>query len=172
MSAGRADGGAPLPDIERAAFERTAHLALDHRAMAVVSNVFRLSTAIRRRMERTVLAADDLSWTAFVVLWVLWIWGEMESRDLAAAVGISKPTSSGVVTTLERRGLVHRRRGADDGRMVRVSLTPDGRTMIEGLFPRFNAEEAKVTAALPPSDQEAVAAALRALLQAVEDDRA
>ena len=155
-------------EAERAVLDRTRHLDLDHRAMAVASNIFRVSTAIRRHMERRVLASDHLSWTAFVVLWVLWIWGEMESRDLAAAVGISKPTSTGVVGTLERRGWVRRRRGADDGRMVRVSLTATGRRHIERLFPMFNAEETALVSAMTGAEQEALAGLLRRLLQRVE----
>lgn len=160
--------GEELLPAERKILEELGHLPLDFRAMAVVSNVFRASAAIRRNMERKVLAADRLSWTSFVVLWVLWVWGEMESRDLAAAVGVSRPTSTGVVTTLERRGLVRRRRNSSDGRMVRVSLTPAGTRKIEELFPRFNAEEAAVTAHLSPEEQETAASLLRSMLRAVE----
>ena len=98
-------------------------------------------------MEAKVLAADRLSWTSFVGLWVLWVWGEMEARDFAAAVGISRPTATGVMTTLESRGLVTGARTPADGRMVIVELTPSGRTTIEELFPKFNAEEASVVLA-------------------------
>ncbi len=158
---------------ERQAIEVLGHLPLDFRAMAAVSNLFRASAAIRRHMEGNVLAEDHLSWTSFVALWVLWVWGEMESRDLAAAIGVSRPTSTGVVTTLEGRGLVRRRRSEEDGRMVRVSLTVDGRRMIEDLFPRFNAEEAVVTAHLSSAEQEVLARMLRSMLRAVEPtDRA
>lgn len=156
----------PLP-AERKVLERLGGMPFDFRAMAAVSNLFRASTAIRRHMERTVLAEARLSWTSFVALWVLWVWGEMESRDLAAAVGISRPTSTGVVTTLERRGLVRRRRSAEDGRMVRVSLTPAGRRLIEELFPRFNAAEAAVTSRLSPTEQETLAGMLRAMYRTV-----
>jgi MarR family transcriptional regulator, organic hydroperoxide resistance regulator len=154
-----------LLPAERKILERLGHLPLDFRAMWAVSNLFRASAAIRRHMESKVLADDRLSWTSFVVLWVLWVWGEMESRDLAAAVGISRPTSTGVVTTLERRDLVRRRRNADDGRMVRVSLTDLGRKKIEELFPRFNAEEAEVTSHLSAEQQDAMAAMLRSMLR-------
>ena len=75
------------------------HLPLDFRAMWAVRNLFRVSAAIRRHMEAKVLSADRLSWTSFVAIWVLWVKGEMESRDLAAAIGVSRPTSTGVVTT-------------------------------------------------------------------------
>lgn len=163
-----ADDADELLPAERRVRERLEHLPLDFRAMAVVSNLFRSSTAIRRHMERRVLAKDRLSWTSFVVLWVLWVWGEMEPRGLASAVGISRPTSSGVVTTLERRGLVRRRRGTEDARLVRVSLTPAGRRKIETLFPRFNEEEATVTAHLDPDQQDVLAALLRSLLRRVD----
>jgi DNA-binding MarR family transcriptional regulator len=115
-----------------------------------------------------VLAADRLSWTAFVVLWVLWVWGELESRELAAAVGISRPTATGVVSTLEGRRLVRRRRGDGDRRLVLVSLTPSGRRAIERLFPRFNREEAAVTAHLTAAQQEALAGLLRSIVRALD----
>jgi DNA-binding MarR family transcriptional regulator len=161
-------GDALLP-AERKILEELGHLPLDFRAMWAISNVFRSSTALRRHLESTVLAADRLSWTAFTALWVLWIWGEMESRDFAAAVGISRPTATGVLSTLQRRRLVRRTKTADDGRVVIVSLTPSGRRKIEGLFPRFNAEEASVASALSVEEQERVAAMLRSLFRRVAE---
>jgi DNA-binding MarR family transcriptional regulator len=89
----------------------------------------------------------------------------MESRDLASAVGISRPTSTGIVTTLEGRGYVRRRKNAADGRMVRVSLTERGRRKIEDLFPRFNAEEAAITSHLSSEQQDAMAMMLRSMLR-------
>jgi DNA-binding MarR family transcriptional regulator len=136
--------------------------------MWAISNVFRSSTALRRHLESTVLASDRLSWTAFTALWVLWIWGEMESRDFAAAVGISRPTATGVLSTLQRRRFIRRKKAAEDGRVVLVSLTPSGRKKIEELFPRFNAEEAKVAAALSEEEQDRLASTLRTLLRGME----
>jgi DNA-binding MarR family transcriptional regulator len=156
-----------LLPAERKVVEQLGHLPLDFRAMWAVSNLFRASAAIRRHMEAKVLSDDRLSWTSFVVLWVLWVWGEMESRDLAGAVGISRPTSTGVVTTLEGRGWVRRSRTSDDGRLVRVSLTEAGRRKIEDLFPRFNAEEIELTAHLDAQEQERLATLLRSMLRRV-----
>lgn len=159
-----------LLPAERKVLERLGHLPLDFQAMGAVSNLFRASAAIRRHMESKVLADDRLSWTSFVALWVLWVWGEMESRDLASAVGISRPTSTGVVTTLERRGFVKRRKSSEDGRMVRVSLTELGKRKIEDLFPRFNAEEVAVTSHLSPEQQDAMASMLRSMLRTAENE--
>ena len=156
-----------LLPAERKVQEALGDLPLDFRAMAVVSNLFRSSAAIRRHMEAKVLAGDRLSWTSFVVLWVLWVWGDLEARELAAAVGISRPTGTGVVKTLEARRFVARRRGTADGRMVIVSLTAEGREKIEHLFPRFNAEEVAVTDHLEADQQEALASMLRSMLRRV-----
>jgi DNA-binding MarR family transcriptional regulator len=161
-------GDDDLLPAERKVLERLGHLPLDFRAMGAVSNLFRASAAIRRHMESSILAPDKLSWTSFVAMWVLWVWGEMESRDLAAAVGISRPTSTGVVTTLEGRGWVERHKNPADGRMVRVALTPEGERKIADLFPRFNAEERALTAHLSADEQDAMAAMLRSMLRTVE----
>ena len=173
MSAGAGPGARHVPGedgllpAERKVLDALGHLPLDFPAMWAISNLFRSSAAIRRHMEAKVLAPDRLSWTSFVGLWVLWVWGEMEAREFAAAVGISRPTATGVMTTLESRGLVTRRRDPKDGRMVIVELTPSGRARIEELFPRFNAEESAVAAHLDPAQQDDLATMLRSLLRAV-----
>jgi MarR family transcriptional regulator, organic hydroperoxide resistance regulator len=159
-----------LLPAERKVQEALGDLPLDFRAMAVVSNLFRSSAAIRRHMEARVLSADRLSWTSFVVLWVLWVWGDLEARELAAAVGISRPTGTGVVKTLEARRYVARRKGTTDGRMVIVSLTLEGRAKIEDLFPRFNAEEVAVTDHLEATQQDELAGMLRSMLRRVGTD--
>jgi DNA-binding MarR family transcriptional regulator len=158
-----------LLPAERRVLEALGDRPLDFRAMWAVSNVFRSSTALRRHLEATVLAPDRLSWTAFTGLWVLWIWGEMEARDFAAAVGISRPTATGVVATLQRRRYVRKRKASADGRVVRLSLTPSGRRTIESLFPRFNAEEASIASVLDRDEQDRLAAMLRRLSLTVDD---
>jgi DNA-binding MarR family transcriptional regulator len=160
-----ADGRLP---IEKRIEEALTGLPIDFGAMAAISNLFRASTAIRRHMEANVLANDRLSWTSFVGLWVLWVWGEMEARDFASAVGISRPTATGVLNTLEARGWLSRRKADGDGRMIRIKLTADGRRKIENLFPKFNAEESVLVGGLSNTQQESLASMLRTLLRAVD----
>jgi DNA-binding MarR family transcriptional regulator len=161
--------GGLLPAEERV-LGSLGHLPLDFRAMWAISNVFRSSTALRRHLEANVLAGDRLSWTAFSGLWVLWVWGELEAAAFADAVGISRPTATGVLRTLGQRGWVRRRRDPSDGRRVLVSLTPAGLEKIADLFPRFNAEEARIAGVLGVSEQERLAEMLRSLLRAVDPD--
>jgi MarR family transcriptional regulator, organic hydroperoxide resistance regulator len=155
-----------LPDEQRV-LEQLGHLSLDFRAMWAISNLFRSSAAIRRHMEARVLAPDRLSWTSFVGLWVLWVWGELGANAFADAVGISRPTATGVLRTLEGRGWATRRKDPADGRGVLVSLTREGRTKIEQLFPRFNAEEAAVAGALSAAEQDELARLLRNVARSV-----
>jgi MarR family transcriptional regulator, organic hydroperoxide resistance regulator len=166
---GGGNGDGLLP-AERKVLATLGHLPLDFRAMWAISNVFRASAAIRRRLEADVLAPHRLSWTGFVGLWVLWVWGEMEAADFADAVGISRPTATGVLKTLGQRGFVDRRASPADRRRVLLRLTEAGERTITDLFPRFNAAEASLAGTLSPSDQERLAAMLRSLLLAVDGD--
>ena len=169
MSRSKVDGKVLLP-AEQRVLDELGGLALDFRAMWAISNVFRSSVALRRHLEGKVLAAHRLSWTSFVGLWVLWVWGELEAHAFADAVGISRPTATGVLRTLEGRGWVRRRRDPEDGRSVLVSLTRRGRTTIEELFPRFNTEETALASHLSDREQEDLAATLRTLLRAVDPE--
>lgn len=151
---------------------RLAELGIDHDidvvSMAAVANVFRVASAARGRFERTVLAPAGLSFTAFTVLWVLWVWGELESRHLAVEAGVTKGTLTGVVTTLERRGLVTRRSDDADRRQVLVSSTGAGDDLMGALFPRFNAEEAQVRGSLDDAEARQLAQLLRRVLRRIE----
>ena len=48
-------------------------------------------------------------------------------RDLAEHAGVSAPTATRILDTLERRGLVRRRQSAEDRRGVSITLTDHGR---------------------------------------------
>ncbi|MGY1501142.1 MarR family winged helix-turn-helix transcriptional regulator [Streptomyces sp. QTS52] len=125
-------------------------VSIRHDQMAVAANIHRAASAVRRHVENSVLRGVDLTWTGFVVLWVVRISGETETRLVAEEAGISKGTLTGVARTLESRGLVRRIEHPSDGRRVLLGLTDEGEALMRTLFPDFNAEEARATAdALP-----------------------
>lgn len=152
-----------LAETERQVSQRLAHMNLDFQAMSVTSNLFRAASAVRNHLERTVLAASGLSWTAFVVLWVTWIWEPIETRQIAGEGGFSKATLTGVLNTLEGRGYLVREKSKDDGRLVLVSLTDSGRKLMDGLFPEFNRQEQKISSAVDSKNQTLFADMLRAV---------
>jgi DNA-binding MarR family transcriptional regulator len=142
---------------------------IDFEALAVISNLFRAASAVRNHLERNVLAESGLSWTAFVVLWVTWIWEPIETRDIAEESGISKATLTGVLKTLEKMKFVVRERSVTDGRLVLVTLTPAGRTLMESLFPAFNRQEIELVTHVPSNDRVAFANMLRQLTAYTEE---
>jgi DNA-binding MarR family transcriptional regulator len=109
------------------------------------------------------LAASGLSWTAFVVLWVTWIWEPIETRQIADEGGFSKATLTGVLNTLEGRGYLTREKSKDDGRLVLVSLTDSGRKLMDGLFPEFNKQEQNISSVVDAKNQTLFADMLRAV---------
>ena len=165
-------GAHTLRETERHVDERLAGMEIDFQAMAVSSNLFRAATAVRNHLERSVLAPHELSWSAFVVLWVVWIWETSETREIAAEAGFSKATLTGVLNTLEKRGLATRKRSKDDGRLVLVTLTSKGKKLMEQLFPLFNKQEQFIASALDPKTQASAAAALRSITELVEAEKA
>ncbi|MGW3045354.1 MarR family winged helix-turn-helix transcriptional regulator [Kitasatospora sp. NPDC001159] len=136
--------------------------------MAAVANIYRAASAVRQHLENSVLRGIDLTWTAFVVLWVVWISGESETRYVAEEAGISKGTLTGVVRTLESRGLIQRAGHLSDGRLVLLSLSSEGDSLMRRLFPAFNDEEAFVTAQLDDQECRQLADALRRVVLQVE----
>jgi len=158
-----------LSATEAAVSERLAAMTLDMPAMAAVSNVYRAAGAIRNHLEHTVLAPYNLTWTGWVVLWVVWIWQEIETRHVAAEAGISKGTLTGVAGTLEKRGLLERRAHPDDARRVLLSLTPAGLQLMAELFPLFNKQEALVVESLSGDEVQVLASALRKIVVDLEN---
>ena len=157
-----------LTATEAAVSERLSGMALDMPAMAAVSNVYRAAGAIRNHFEHTVLAPYNLTWTAWVVLWVVWIWEEIETRHVAAEAGISKGTLTGVAGTLEKMGLLERRTHPEDGRRVLLRLSPAGLQLMAELFPVFNKQEALVVQSLSAEEIRVLAAALRKIVVDME----
>lgn len=163
-----------LDDLMESERDIVAHLRangldIDLDALALVSNVHRAAAVLRRHLEAQVLSPQRLSWTAFTTLWVLWIWGEMETRHLAAETNVSKGTLTGVVSTLETRGLVVRRRRTSDRRLVTVQLTGAGRELITEVFPQFNREEQRIAGLLSGRQRRAMTDGLRTMVREVPE---
>ncbi len=153
---------------EREIRDRIGEQPLDFAAMAAVSNIYRAANVVRNHMERRVLADEDLSWAAFTVLFVLWIWGDQQTRHLAAEAGVTKGTLTGVLKTLEKRGLARRRGHDADGRLVLVGLEPKGVAVIERLFPAFNESEGLVSGGLTEPEKDQLASLLRKIIRSAE----
>lgn len=163
-------GHRSIRETEKAVQAKLGDTPIRHAQMAAVGNIYRAAAAVRQHFENSVLRGAELTWTSFVVLWVVWIWGEMETRRVAEEAGISKGTLTGVARTLQGRGLMERSGHPTDGRLALLSLTPAGEELMAEIFPQFNAEEAFVTDDLSDDEARQLADLLRRIVVRVETD--
>lgn len=143
--------------------------SLDFDALLAISNIHRAATAVRNRMEREILTPAGLTWGGFTILFVLWVWGERETNELATDCGVAKGTLSGMLATLERAGMVKRSRHPVDGRRVIVSLEKAGEDEMDGLFPGFNELESVLTDRLDIEERRELSRLLRKVTATADD---
>jgi len=157
-----------LEETERAMKEHVDALPLDFTAANALSSLFRAANAVRAELTNRVLRNHDMTWTGFVVLWIVWIWDGMETRHVAESADISKATLTGVVKTLESRGLISREGDEHDRRLVRLRLTDEGVALMEKLYPEFNAIESEIVSRLSSNKVTTLTRALRDVVKSVE----
>ena len=105
---------------------------LAHRALQAL---LRAEASVRRTLAAE-LEREGISAAGFSALVVLTTaGGSLELRTLRRRLGWSKANATEVAQTLEARGLVSRRRLAQDRRALALDLTADGRSVVARLFP-------------------------------------
>lgn len=131
-------------------------------AVRAYVKLMRATRAVSTRIEKA-LAADRLTLTQLGVLEVLLHKGGLSHRALGQKLLTSPGNVTDVVDKLAARGLLVRIRAGGDRRSVLVDLTPQGRALIEGLFPRHAADIAAAMGGLRTSELEKLGAQLRRL---------
>jgi MarR family transcriptional regulator, 2-MHQ and catechol-resistance regulon repressor len=133
---------------------------LAHRAL---ESLLRAEASVRRRLSAD-LEREGLSASGFSVLVVLTVaGGELELRALRRRLQTSKANATEVVTTLEARRLVARRRLEHDRRAAAVALTPGGRELVDRLFPEHSARVGQAFAVLDEAEKRSLASICRKL---------
>lgn len=157
-------GADPGPDTDSAPFGEPsdslsfAEVALDRTierlpgtdqaAMSMVLLLHRVANSIVYDLESTVHRPAGWSWSAFRLLFTLWIAGRQEASRAARLTGMSRAAVSSLAKTLSSAGLLSRTPDARDGRSVVLSLTEAGVDRLESTFRRHNQRESKWAALL------------------------
>ena len=132
--------------------------------MATLSNIFRVATLFRSYVEREILSQCNLSFSTFTILWITWIRGPQEFKELALDCGVSKGTMTGLIKSLTKNDLVARGQHETDGRRLMIKITPKGRNLVKRVFPKVNQFETHFTSNLKVKEKREVAKLLRIML--------
>ncbi|MEX1309298.1 MAG: MarR family transcriptional regulator [Candidatus Sulfomarinibacteraceae bacterium] len=136
--------------------------AAESRALDTYIKLRRAVNAVNVR-EGEQMRKAGLTESQFGVLEALLHLGPLCQRELAAKVLKSAGNMTTVVDNLQRRGLVERKREADDRRVVTVSLTGRGEAVIRDAFPRVVTALVGAFSVLTAGEQKQLAALCRRL---------
>jgi len=145
---------------------------LDVEPLHVLSRLDRLAGVLGER-RAAIFARHGLRRHEFDVLAALRRAGEpfsLTAGELATRTYVTSGTMTSRLDGLTDRALVQRAPDREDGRLVRVSLTPAGRDLVDAAFAELVAAERELLLPLAPADRDALAGALRALLETASSD--
>jgi DNA-binding MarR family transcriptional regulator len=126
---------------------------IDPLAMRLVLSLHRAANMLVYDLESTVHRPRGLSWPGFRVMFVIWLAGPLEAKKVAELSGMSRAAVSALVATLGKDGFVVKDRDPNDGRALRLGLTPAGLDAITSDFRAHNAREQEWTDALTEDEQ-------------------
>jgi DNA-binding MarR family transcriptional regulator len=109
---------------------------------------------------------EDVTLAQYRALVVLASRGPQRLADLATALSVDRSTATRMCDRLVRKRLVVRRRGIDDRRVVRISLTEPGAELVSEVTQRRRAEIRRIVRRMPPASRELVVDALQAFAAA------
>lgn len=122
---------------------------LDEQAVELGFTLVRTAASHMHELERIVHRPKGLSFSGFRIMYMIWLFEEIEARDLARLAGVSRQTTSTVLANLENSGLIRRERTSNtDKRLVAVQMTEAGHREIEHVFAEQNRLESEWFSAL------------------------
>jgi len=100
---------------------------VDFDVLTAALNIIRISSLLTQDLESRVHRPSGSTWAGFRVMFAVLVKGGAEPREVARLAGVSRASVSSVLNTLERDGLVERKKSSADRRVVTVRLTERGR---------------------------------------------
>jgi DNA-binding MarR family transcriptional regulator len=155
-------------EFETIALARARSLtpSVDEHAMRASFNLIRTTNSLVQALEETVHRPSGWSWAGFRVMFIIWMAGEIEARNISRLASVTRQTVSSVLGTLERDGLIMRTRSTTgDTRLVAVRLSKHGEESLTSAFARHNALESRWFSSLTAEEQDVLAHLLARVLE-------
>lgn len=121
--------------------ESPSHLM--HRALQLALDVYADETG-----------SDGPTQRQFAVMEAVSMKDGLTQTDLVRATGIDRSTLADLVARMTTKGLLTRERSTIDARAKAVSLSEDGRAMLEAARPQVEAADKRIMALLPKAKRE------------------
>ncbi len=134
------------------------------RALDTYIKLMRAANSVSARLERK-LSELGLTENQFGVIEALYHLGPMCQRALGEKLLTSGGNITMVVDNLEKRKLVRRERDAADRRYITVHLSPEGRALVQQIFPGHVSRITDEMSVLGAGEQEELSRLLKKLGQ-------
>ena len=158
-------------ELQRLAYQEATHPSFDPLNVQCLMWLFRAFNATLNA-QADELRPLGLSPSAFNVLMALHNSDDhvLEPCQLAQRLLISRPSVTGLLDTLQAKGLVTRQPHGDDRRRILVELTAEGAALLESHYATHYAEQAAAFADLSADERETLVVLLRRVRGAVPAD--
>ena len=110
-----------------------------------------------------------LSRAEFVVIYSLGLMDGVTASEIAASTAFPKNTLSRAVNRIAKLGFIVRRADENDRRQHNLTLTPEGRALLDEAIPKFAGLEAEMLAPLSLVEQETLSALMAKVVLAMFD---
>jgi DNA-binding MarR family transcriptional regulator len=136
----------------------------------VAANLVRAADALLAEIDRRRRSIADLSPGAFQLLAVLEGAGEpLAPHTIAERLLVSSASTTSLLDTLERRGLVERRAHPTDRRKALVHLTDEARDIVDRMLPVVHAAATEAVAELSEAEREQLISSLTSVRHQVAE---
>jgi len=98
-------------------------------SLSKVFELIDLTAKNLRHIQRQTVSESGLTPPQYAVLHLLWERDERPFKEFADFMVCSRATITGIIDTLERKGLVERKTNPEDRRSLLATLTEEGRSM-------------------------------------------
>ncbi|MFE3885682.1 MarR family winged helix-turn-helix transcriptional regulator [Streptomyces lydicus] len=164
------------PDLSYAAYARDRLAGMpspaDPEAFSLAYHLLHLSYLVIADLESHIHRPRGWTLPGFRLMFKLWLLGPTQPARLAELSAMSRSSVTNAVNTLERDGLVERRRLPDDGRAIAVGLTAAGTEAVQEAFAEQSRREQQWFAPLDAEERATLTDLLTRVLTARPEDAA
>lgn len=143
---------------------REAFPARNNRVNSLLLFLHRASSEMTNQVETNVHKSLGLSWAGYKLLFVLWIEGALEPARAAEIAQMSRASASALSATFSKAGLIEKRPSKTDRRSIVLSLSPEGRKLVELAYLNSERDQVEMFSTLTEAEQEILLILLRKVI--------